>query len=180
MHDNIEYGFDPHDDSDYLNIHDNTVYDNGNHGIIASKRCNDVSIQDNTVYGGSNAGLFLHRSSDNAIVRGKSSFILRRCTLHDIVRFQFPRTSFARKLTFERLLPQTCYNRCRLHCLTSVYARFAGNHVYNNDDAGLAMLESFNADVSDNIFEDNLYGVRMSVGCANNVISNNEIKGSGK
>ena len=45
MHDNTAYGFDPHDDSDYLTIHDNVVYNNGNHGIIASKRCNGVSIQ---------------------------------------------------------------------------------------------------------------------------------------
>ena len=45
MHDNSGYGFDPHDDSDFLTIHDNEVYDNGYHGIIASKRCNGVSIQ---------------------------------------------------------------------------------------------------------------------------------------
>ena len=45
MHDNTAYGFDPHDDSDFLTIHDSEVYDNGNHGIIASKRCNGVSIQ---------------------------------------------------------------------------------------------------------------------------------------
>ena len=45
MHDNTAYGFDPHDDSDFLTIHDNTVYNNGYHGIIASKRCNGVSIQ---------------------------------------------------------------------------------------------------------------------------------------
>ena len=45
MHDNSGYGFDPHDDSDFLTIHDSEVYNNGYHGIIASKRCNGVSIQ---------------------------------------------------------------------------------------------------------------------------------------
>ena len=45
MHDNSGYGFDPHDDSDFLTIHDNEVYNNMYHGIIASKRCNGVSIQ---------------------------------------------------------------------------------------------------------------------------------------
>lgn len=62
--------FDPHDDSDYVEIAYNTVYGNGNHGIIASKRCNDISIHDNEVYdGGAEAvGIFLHRSSDNAAV----------------------------------------------------------------------------------------------------------------
>eukprot|EP00904_Undaria_pinnatifida_P005798 jgi/Undpi1/2348/HiC_scaffold_13.g05731.m1 len=126
MHDNTAYGFDPHDDSDYLTIHDNEVYNNENHGIIASKRCNGVSIQGNEVYGGgdSSVGIFLHRSSDDAIVKD--------------------------------------------------------NYVHDNGDAGIAMMESFDAEVSDNIFEDNKYGIRLSVGCADNVFSDNEITDSTK
>ena len=42
----------------------------------------------------------------------------------------------------------------------------------------MALMESFNADVSDNTFEKNKYGIRMSVGCADNVFSNNLITGS--
>ena len=42
----------------------------------------------------------------------------------------------------------------------------------------MAMLESFGADVSNNKFEDNRYGVRLSVGCGNNVFSNNVISRS--
>ncbi|CBJ28911.1 Mannuronan C-5-epimerase [Ectocarpus siliculosus] len=72
MHDNHQYGFDPHDDSDYLTIANNKVYNNHNHGIIASKRCNNVQIYNNEVSdGGPEAvGIFLHRSSDNAEVYG--------------------------------------------------------------------------------------------------------------
>ncbi|CAN0465393.1 unnamed protein product, partial [Scytosiphon promiscuus] len=55
-----------------------------------------------------------------------------------------------------------------------------GNYVHDNGDAGLAMMESFNADVSDNIFENNKYGVRFSVGCGQNIFSNNVISGSAK
>ncbi|CAN0450719.1 unnamed protein product, partial [Scytosiphon promiscuus] len=47
------------------------------------------------------------------------------------------------------------------------------NNVYGNADAGMAMMESFNADVSDNTFDNNKYGVRLSVGCADNVFKNN-------
>ena len=71
MHDNHQYGFDPHDDSDYLTIANNEVYNNVNHGIIASKRCNnDVKIYENEVYNGDAqaAGIFLHRSSDSCEV----------------------------------------------------------------------------------------------------------------
>ena len=42
MHDNILYGFDPHDDSDDLTITDNKVYGNGNHG--ETKRVTILSI----------------------------------------------------------------------------------------------------------------------------------------
>lgn len=44
----------------------------GNHGIIASKRCNDVSIQNNEVYDNKLHGIMLHRSSDNGIIRNNT------------------------------------------------------------------------------------------------------------
>ncbi|CAM9698589.1 unnamed protein product, partial [Choristocarpus tenellus] len=73
VHDNVQYGFDPHDDSDFITISDNEVYNNGNHGIIASKRCNDLTITNNHVHdhtGEIAAGIFLHRSSDDAVISG--------------------------------------------------------------------------------------------------------------
>ena len=50
--------------------------------------------------------------------------------------------------------------------------------MHDNGDAGMAMLESFDADVSGNVFENNKYGVRLSVGCCHNVFSKNVITGS--
>src|SRR3989339_4765 len=44
---NIWYGLDPHDDSDYLVISDNYVHRNGKHGIICSKRCDNITISNN-------------------------------------------------------------------------------------------------------------------------------------
>lgn len=67
-----------------------------------------------------------------------------------------------------------------LHTSKPLIAFFPGNYVHDNGDAGLAMLESFDADVSDNIFENNKYGVRFSVGCGHNVFSKNVISGSAK
>lgn len=40
----------------------------------------------------------------------------------------------------------------------------------------MALLESSYAEVSDNVFEDNKYGVRVSVGCADNVFTNNHFE----
>ena len=42
------------------------------------------------------------------------------------------------------------------------------------------MMESFDADVSNNVFEGNTYGIRLSVGCADNVFSANVISDSSK
>lgn len=70
MHDNHVYGFDPHDDSDYLTIHNNTVWNNGNHGIIASKRCDHLRISDNNVYDNDGSGIMLHKSCDDSVVEG--------------------------------------------------------------------------------------------------------------
>ena len=55
-----------------------------------------------------------------------------------------------------------------------------GNYVHDNGDAGMALMEIVNAEVSDNVFEDNKYGVRLSVGSANNVFADNNITGSTK
>jgi parallel beta-helix repeat protein len=44
---NVDYGLDPHDDSDYLTITGNTFSDNGNHGLICSQRCDHLVIRGN-------------------------------------------------------------------------------------------------------------------------------------
>lgn len=44
----------------------------------------------------------------------------------------------------------------------------SGGYVH---DEGDAMMESFNADVSDNIFENNKYGTRFSIECRGNAFS---------
>ncbi|CAM9267840.1 unnamed protein product, partial [Ascophyllum nodosum] len=74
VHDNIGYGFDPHDDSDNVKIIGNTVYNNGWHGIIASKRCTDITIKKNVVYNNGRNGIMLHRSCDRAVVRENHSY----------------------------------------------------------------------------------------------------------
>eukprot|EP00903_Cladosiphon_okamuranus_P017823 g16402.t1 len=81
VHDNVGYGFDPHDDSDYVTIHNNHVYNNGWHGIIASKRCDHVSIQNNYVHDNGHItddgkrtgnGIMLHRSCDFSTIKNNT------------------------------------------------------------------------------------------------------------
>jgi parallel beta-helix repeat protein len=65
---NIWYGFDPHDDSDYLVMENNNVHHNGTHGMIASQRCDHLIIRNNTSWENGHAGLMLHRYCDNTLV----------------------------------------------------------------------------------------------------------------
>lgn len=68
VYENIEYGIDPHDDSNNLLIEGNRTYRNGTHGIIASKRCFSNVIRKNHSYENGLHGIMLDRSSDNNIV----------------------------------------------------------------------------------------------------------------
>eukprot|EP00752_Nemacystus_decipiens_P011709 g10390.t1 len=94
MHDNEWYGFDPHDDSDYLTIHNNL-------------RCNHVSIQNNEVWNGgyTAAGIFLHRSSDSAIVKGNHIYDMQDSGLATLESFD---------IVFENNLIERCKYGVRL------------------------------------------------------------------
>ncbi|CAN0397213.1 unnamed protein product, partial [Hapterophycus canaliculatus] len=52
------------------------------------------------------------------------------------------------------------------------------NYVHDNADAGLALMESFGADIHDNIIENCKYGIRLSLGSAYNNIYDNSFDGS--
>ncbi|MEK7153377.1 MAG: right-handed parallel beta-helix repeat-containing protein, partial [Patescibacteria group bacterium] len=43
VNNSVQYGIDPHDDSDYLTIENNNSHDNGTHGIICSQRCDHLT-----------------------------------------------------------------------------------------------------------------------------------------
>ncbi|CAN0103811.1 unnamed protein product, partial [Hapterophycus canaliculatus] len=48
-----------------------------------------------------------------------------------------------------------------------------GNYVHDMQDSGMALMESMDADIHDNTFEDVKYGIRLSLGCARNRIYRN-------
>lgn len=74
FYENIEYGLDPHDDSNNLLIENNIAYQNGNHGIILSKRCFDNVIINNISHNNRLHGIMLDRSSNNNLVQGNTVY----------------------------------------------------------------------------------------------------------
>lgn len=74
MDHNVGYGFDPHDDSDYIVIENNNVHHNGWHGIIASQRCNNIIIRNNTSWKNGKNGIMLHRYCVDGVIENNRSF----------------------------------------------------------------------------------------------------------
>jgi len=64
IYNNIEYGLDPHDDSNNFIVEFNEVYNNGNHGIIFSRRCVNNVIRNNRSYNNALHGIMLDRESN--------------------------------------------------------------------------------------------------------------------
>lgn len=62
--DNIYYGIDPHDYSEGFETAYNTVYNNGNHGIIFSRHCIKNNIHHNEVYNNNGHGIMLDRGTN--------------------------------------------------------------------------------------------------------------------
>lgn len=52
------------------------------------------------------------------------------------------------------------------------------NYVHDNGDAGIALMESFGADIHDNKIENCKYGIRLSLGSGNNDIYDNTFDSS--
>ena len=75
IHDNISYGIDVHDDTEGSLFSRNRIWNNGNHGLILSKRCIDNIIAENVIYDHTSQikdyfthGIMLHEASNNNLV----------------------------------------------------------------------------------------------------------------
>lgn len=74
IHDNVDYGLDPHSGTNDMIIRNNTVYDNGKMGIICSNDCKNIVIESNTVYNNVGSGIALSINMRHTIIRGNIVF----------------------------------------------------------------------------------------------------------
>ena len=65
IYDNAVYGIDPHDASTKFEVRRNRVHNNGKHGIIFSRLCEQNLIEDNLVYDNAEHGIMMDRGSNN-------------------------------------------------------------------------------------------------------------------
>lgn len=74
FYENIQYGWDGHDDTNTTLIENNRAYKNGNHGIICSKRCFDLVIRNNIVYNNKLHGIMLHEKTDRNTIENNTVY----------------------------------------------------------------------------------------------------------
>jgi poly(beta-D-mannuronate) C5 epimerase len=71
---NIQYGLDPHDNSDNLVIENNDFHHNGNHGLICSRYCDHLMIRNNRSFNNTGNGIMLHRLTNQSVVEGNEAY----------------------------------------------------------------------------------------------------------
>ena len=67
VHDNLQYGVDPHSGTHDMRITYNKVYNN-NHGIICSVMCYNMHIENNELYNNQRDGIFLDAGSHHSTI----------------------------------------------------------------------------------------------------------------
>lgn len=71
---NVQYGLDPHDDSNNFLVQNNSFFNNGTHGLIFSKRCFDNYVLNNSSFYNTLHGIMLHEESVGNYVAGNRVF----------------------------------------------------------------------------------------------------------
>jgi parallel beta-helix repeat protein len=161
MYENVQYGLDPHDDSNNFIVEYNDVYSNGNHGIIFSKRCfNNVirynhshdnrlhgvmldrNSNDNSVYGnvltGNTDGIALWDSHQNAIYDNKILDSKRGIRLNnqssnnDITTNQIADSTQYGLYLYDNAAENWFWNNRMDGNVVGVYIKSSDNHIYDN------------------------------------------------
>ena len=172
----VEYGVDPHDDSDELIITNNYIHHSGSHGIICSKRCNDIVITGNVLEHNDN-GIMVHSEmtdslvADNIVTHSRNTGI----AVYD---------SYNNRIVNNELSD----NHIGLRALVGSYGNvFESNSVVNSERYGLFVLKgSTESQTTDGRSRDNVFTNNTFVNNAegifilesdDNQFSNNTIEG---
>jgi len=68
VHNNDDYGVDPHDDSDGFIAINNTIVNNGGTGLGLSRRCDNSVVSGNKIIGNGNNGILIHDLSNSVVI----------------------------------------------------------------------------------------------------------------
>jgi parallel beta-helix repeat protein len=166
FHNNISYGFDPHDYTHHVLVEDNESYENGNHGFIISRGCHNFIFRNNRSYN--------NRYSVDNKDRNAHGFMLDPGS---------PNSSYPQAPVSDTLLEGNeawGNDGYGLRVLGSINNTIQNNFFYDNlQGITLEQGSTGNLVQTNTISNSGLYGVYLIGGSDANTISDNQITGSG-
>lgn len=188
---NIQYGFDPHDDSNYFLVEGNRAYNNGNHGIIFSKRCVNNTIRNNLSYNNKLHGIMLDKASNNNIVEGNTVYGNRdgialydssKNTIKNNKIYENQRGIRLNQGSKENLLVNNKINKNSEYGIY-LYGEANNNFIKNNtlsENSSALYIRSKENNILGNIIDSNLIGLFLLEKASNNQIMENKITNNKK
>ncbi|MBI4098370.1 MAG: right-handed parallel beta-helix repeat-containing protein, partial [Candidatus Levybacteria bacterium] len=177
----IQYGIDPHDDSDSLVIENNNSHHNGNHGIICSQRCDHLTIRGNISRNNKGNGIMLHRNTNDSLVEnnqvldnsdaGIAVFDSHKNTIRSNISLRNNHGIRLSVASSENLIEQNEFGNNKLH----------GIYFYKGSDApttgdGRPKLNSF---TNNNVHDNGDYVIKLKE-ADGNTFENNSFTGSNR
>lgn len=189
FHHNIQYGLDPHDDSNGFLVEENIFYENGNHGLIFSKRCINNIIRNNISRNNALSGMMLDKQSNNNIVENNTAY----GNVNGIAIYESDNNTIKNNAVYQNergilLKDQPTHNTIEENQIygNSQYGIYfysgatentiLNNNIYSNIETGI-YIKSFNNIIGPgNLIHDNGYGVSFYEPEANgNTVKENQI-----
>jgi mannuronan 5-epimerase len=159
VHDNIEYGIDPHSGTHDMYITYNKVYNN-NHGIICSVMCYNMHIENNELYDNQRDGIFLDAGSHHSTIKDNTIY-------NEEVGIQLPSMSYSE--VYGNKISNSKYG---INLETQIGSSFDRDNLCG--DIGCV---SINNNVHHNNIKASIIGIILKDGASTNTIASNTIDG---
>jgi parallel beta-helix repeat protein len=167
FHHNIGYGFDPHDFSHHILVENNEAYENGNHGFIISRGCNNFTFRNNKSYN--------NRYSVDGQDRNAHGFMLDPGS---------PNSMYPQQPSFNNLIENNeawGNDGYGMRVVGSINNTIRNNRFTGNlQGVTLEQVSTGNTVEGNTITGSTLYGIYLIGGSDGNVLRGNTISASGK
>jgi mannuronan 5-epimerase len=158
VHDNYEYGIDPHTATHDMYITYNKSYNN-NHGIICSVMCYNMHITNNEVYNNNRDGIFLDAGSHHTVIANNS--------IHEEEKgIQLPSLSYSE--IYGNNISNTIWG-------IEIYTQIGSSFDTDNRCGDIPHCVSVNNKIHDNNIQSSSIGIHVKDGASTNTLASNSI-----
>jgi parallel beta-helix repeat protein len=166
FHNNISYGFDPHDFTNNVLVENNEAFENGNHGFIISRGCTNFTIRGNKSYNNRN------NSPDGRLAHG---FMIDPGSPNS----RYPQVPSTKNLLENN---EAWGNNGYGLRMVNAAENTIRNNRFTNNLQGITLEQGSTGNIvqGNTITESGLYGVFLFGGADGNTIDGNTITSSGR